>query len=217
MKLVEARQFASNYLNTLSQKKNELTKILEDKNSQYVNDPNFDKAEITNQIAAIEKEYDRAQDISDRLSEMDYLIESAERTRQQNEQAAKNTKELLKILEVYRRISKGDKVPFKDEKKLMDYSHKLYAAAKNMALLNQNAEGKKRKSLWKKEDEITKKPADPSDIADNTEIINPLAGAPYSSGADKAGKAGGKTSEINKINKISGAGGTGKTIINIKI
>lgn len=176
MKLVEAIQLTSEHLNTLSQKKSELTKLLKDKQSENINDPNFDKVEISKQLSAVEKEYDQTKDIKDELSSLDNLIETAESTHQQNEQIEKSAQEFIKILKVYRRISKGDKVPFKDEKKLMDYSHELYASAKNMALLSKNAEGKKHKSLWKNEDENNnEKPVDPSELADNTEVLNPLS------------------------------------------
>ena len=58
------------------------------------------------------------------------------------------SEDMIKIMEVARRIMKGAKVPASDEKKLMEYSMELYMAAKNMAVLNENKKKEEYDSLW---------------------------------------------------------------------
>lgn len=57
-----------------------------------------------------------------------------------------------KIMEIARRIARGDKVPFKDEKKLMEYNSKLYQMAKAAAIMSQNKNRKEHDSMFKDED-----------------------------------------------------------------
>lgn len=75
-----------------------------------------------------------------------------------------------KLLEVARRIANGDKVPAKDEKKLMEYNFKLYQIAKQMALVNHHKYHKKYKSLYPDENE-DKKADEESDESDNDSNI----------------------------------------------
>lgn len=63
---------------------------------------------------------------------------NAEVSKQQGEAMEEYSEDMIKIMEVARRIMKGAKVPASDEKKLMEYSMELYMAAKNMAVLNEN-------------------------------------------------------------------------------
>ena len=91
----------------------------------------------------------------------------------------------MKILEVFRRISKGDRVPAADEKKLMEYSSELYMTAKNMALMVQNSEREKHKSLWEDE-KAEEEPVDPAELAANTEVGDPFVSVAASVGAHDA-------------------------------
>ena len=94
---------------------------------------------------------------------------------------AEGMEDMLKCLEVARRISQGEKVPASDEKKLMDFNKDLYMAAKNMAFLRaaQEKKTKEHDSLWEEEQE--EEQVDPHEVATNTEInvepIEPLEGA----------------------------------------
>ena len=58
------------------------------------------------------------------------------------------SEDMIKIMEVARRIMKGAKVPASDGEKLMEYSMELYMAAKNMAVLNENKKKEEYDSLW---------------------------------------------------------------------
>ena len=60
-----------------------------------------------------------------------------------------------KVMETARRIARGDKVPSRDEKKLIEYSPDLYQMAKSAAMLNARKKHKKHKSLYEDEDGST--------------------------------------------------------------
>ena len=82
---------------------------------------------------------------------------------------AEAAKDMQKIMLVARRIMHGDKVPAKDEKKLMEYDYKLYAMAKNAGAMAKLKDRKEHKSLW--EDEEKKESPDAREVADNTEAF----------------------------------------------
>lgn len=181
MKLGEARRITSEHLNNLYHKKKELTDLLKD--DQAVSS-SYDRVELSKALAAIEKEYEQTQEVADDLNTVDAAIQNAEAARQQGEAMMEAAEELFKILEIFRRISKGDHVPMKDENKLLEYSHELYMTAKNMALMSQNAKAKKHKSLWEDE-EPQEEPLSPSEVASNVEVGDPLAGVTASSSSSE--------------------------------
>lgn len=76
---------------------------------------------------------------------------AAQRT--QNAASEKNTKDLMKIMAVYRAMVKGDIVPGSDERKLQEYSSDLYQAAKMAQTMAQVSERKKQKSQWDEQEE----------------------------------------------------------------
>ena len=59
----------------------------------------------------------------------------AEEAKEQMEAKNKETRKFGAILEIFRRIAKGDKVSPKNESALMEYDMKLYLSAKNAAQL----------------------------------------------------------------------------------
>lgn len=170
MKLGEARRITSQQLTFLSNRKKELTDLLKE---EQKTGSNYDRVELTKALDTVEREYQLTQEVAEDLNTMDAAMQNAEAARQQGEVMMEAAEEIMKILEIFRRISKGDRVPVRDENKLMEYSHELYAAAKNMALMSQNAKAKKHKSLW--EDEGPQEdPPSPSEVAANVEVGNPL-------------------------------------------
>ncbi len=76
---------------------------------------------------------------------------------QKQAEAAKESgdgmEDLAKIMEIARRIARGDKVPASDEKKLMEFDGELYQLAKAAALVNADKDSKKHKSLFEEEEE----------------------------------------------------------------
>lgn len=79
-------------------------------------------------------------------------LQNFEAAEEQGEALARYAAETAKYMETARRISRGDKVPPADERKLLAYNYKLYMMAKNMAALHADKDGKKHDSLWKEED-----------------------------------------------------------------
>jgi len=81
----------------------------------------------------------------------------AEEAKEQMEAKNKETRKFGAILEIFRRIAKGDKVSPKDESALMEYDMKLYLTAKNAAQLAANKKTKKHKKSLIEELEKTDK------------------------------------------------------------
>ncbi len=90
--------------------------------------------------------YSMSEDIKALKKMLEEQLESSENTKD-------DFMELAKIMEIVRRIANGDKVPAKDEKKLLEYNSKLYMAAKSAASLRHNKNPKKYKSLYEDEEE----------------------------------------------------------------
>ena len=73
---------------------------------------------------------------------------------------------------IYRRIASGGEVPSSDERRLMEFSHELYMAAKASAIMNQD-EDEKYDSLWKDDERPKGETESAAEIAGNTEIVVP--------------------------------------------
>lgn len=87
-----------------------------------------------------------------------------EAARQQGEAAKDSGEELGKILTIFRRILNGDRVPPKDEKKLMEYSSEMYQAAKAVAAMSKNKKPKDYKSVDKDDEPNENKKYEPTGI-----------------------------------------------------
>lgn len=72
---------------------------------------------------------------------------------QEKQKESESTNDIAKIIEISRRISKGDRVPYSDEKKLMDYSMLMYQMAKSLAIVHENEKHKRHKALFEEEGE----------------------------------------------------------------
>lgn len=176
MKIGEARNAYSYQLRTFNQKNNELIKqrqALDEKIKTTENGAVIYKNEAATlelQQKAVDKKRQEYQDYMDRLMEQWSGINNSEVAKQQGDTMAEQGKEMRKVMEVARRIMHGDKVPAKDEKKLMEFDWKLYAMAKNAAaMLEAQRKRKEHKSLW--EDEEKKVYDDPGEVADNSEAF----------------------------------------------
>lgn len=89
-------------------------------------------------------------EISEDLKRM--YQEQLESAKEAAEAAGEGMEEMAKVLEIARRISRGDHVPPGDEKKLMEYDKDLYQMAKTSATLYANRKHKKYKTLFEEED-----------------------------------------------------------------
>lgn len=176
MKIGEARQTYSVQIKSYYAKQRELAsqkKELDEKIKATENGADIYKNEaavLELQYNAVNEKRQEYQDYMDRLLEQQTSIMNMLVAEQQADAMADSAREQSKIMEVARRIMHGDKVPAKDEKKLMEFDYKLYAMAKNAAaMLKLQKDRKEHKSLW--EDEEKRENIDVNEAADNTEAF----------------------------------------------
>lgn len=148
MKISELKQMYSTQMSTLWTRKQELAKLLREPSASG---PNRDRDELSHELSQVSEDYERLKDGMEQLQQKEMLMRSADASRQETEATAKAIQEMLKCLEIARRIANGDRVPPSDEKKLLEYDFKLYMAAKNLAVANQKSSPKEYDSLWKDE------------------------------------------------------------------
>lgn len=117
---------------------------------------------LTDQIKKNEKSLDD-------VIEMEVGIANSEVAKQQGDAMEEAAEDMAKCLEIARRISRGDKVPAQDEKKLMDFNMEIYQIAKSMAVMNMNKKHKEWESLWEDEEE-KQEYADPMETAADAEM-----------------------------------------------
>ena len=117
---------------------------------------------LTDQIKKNEKSLDD-------VIEMEVGLANSEVAKQQGDAMEEAAEDMAKCLEIARRISKGDKVPAQDEKKLMDFNMEIYQIAKNMAVMNMNKKHKEWESLWEDKEE-KQEYADPMETAADAEM-----------------------------------------------
>lgn len=146
-----------------------VTSLLDEMEKRNIINPAAKKA-LENQCAAksnMQNENDAKNDtsgvsleISDKSMQkyIDLLNfqQNMESVKQQEKAAKDSANELGKILTIFRRILNGDRVPQKDEKKLIDYSPEMYQAAKAVAAMSDNKKPKDYKSV-DEEDESNEK------------------------------------------------------------
>lgn len=176
MKISEARQTYSSQIKNYYAKEKELSDqrvALERKMRTTVDGQKvFEKEAATLELAytAISEKRQEYQDYMDKLQEQWASVANLVSSEQQGDAMADAANEQGKIIEVARRIMRGDRVPAYDEKKLMEYDWKLYSMAKSAAaMLELQNKRKEHKSLW--EDEEEKTYDDPTEVADNTEAF----------------------------------------------
>ena len=140
-------------------------------------------------LAGQEEKNETGQGVKLSLSES--IQEMLEKQFRESQEAEKENGEKLgeygKILEIARRIARGDKVPPRDEKKLMEYSAELYQMAKSAAMLNAMKKHKKHKSLFEdEENSMTEK---------LRELEKESRGAESAGGAAEGAETGGEAAD----------------------
>lgn len=167
MKIREAMQAYNAQLDVLREQRVALSKILDKQEAGL--EPDVDHVELTKELKQLDAQYEAVFEGREAIHEMSANIFNAEAAKQQAEAAAKYGEEISKIMEVYRRIASGAKVPAEDEKKLMDYSYEMYSAAKQAALMAKQ-DDEEYDSLWEDEEEDNGEETSPAEIANETEI-----------------------------------------------
>lgn len=174
MKIGEARQIYSDQLHQYQKQKLSLAAQKKEVGKKMNHVPNGQElyadeaATLELSYQAVSEKYDEYHNFMEKLMDAHTALFNAEATKQQGEAMAEYAEDLVKLMEVARRISDGDIVPASDEKKLMEYDMELYMAAKNMAILSER-EKKEHDSLWKDDEEDEPNP-DPNDVANNGEV-----------------------------------------------
>lgn len=174
MKLSDAMSAYRLYGQKLLEQKKELERLHGEavKKAEITkNEENIDEVvTLELSIEGMNKKIDDNAQTLESLIEQECLIIDSESLKQQSEDMEDIAVELSKILEVARRISKGDKVPFTDERKLMEYSSDLYQTAKAAGMLIKKKEYKEYDSLWEEDNKEPENTEDPLEIANNTEV-----------------------------------------------
>lgn len=175
MKIDEARKLYSSQIKSyhdqqkvLSKQKKELEhKINVTPNGKTVYANEAAVLELT--MKAVDEKQTEYKDYMEKLLEQWSATANMVSSKQQGEAMKEYGEDLGKIMEVARRIMKGDIVPGSDEKKLMEHSMELYQAAKNIGAMVRQKERKEHDSLW--EDEEKTEYEDPMEVANNTEAF----------------------------------------------
>lgn len=170
MKIREAKSIYATQLDALWNRKRELTKILKEDSENGSDDPRLDKIELSRELSQVEKQYTQTQKFMEQLSQREFLVHNAEVAKQQEESMSKAMDDMVKCMEIARRISSGAKVPAADQKKLMEYNYEMFLAAKNMALMIRHKERKEYDSLVEEEEENPEDQRTASEIAGDSEV-----------------------------------------------
>lgn len=121
-----------------------------------------------NAVAEKQKEY---QDYMDTLMGQWEAKFNEVATRENAKATEEGFKDLSKIMEVVRRMTRGDTVPQSDEKKVMEYDKDMYQMAKTaqMVARMRNKDREEHDSLW--EDEEKREREDAMETADGQEAF----------------------------------------------
>lgn len=168
MKIKEAWHAYSAQLDVLRDQRKTLSKLLKDSESG-IGMPVYDRVELTRELSGVDAQIEATFNGREKIIETWGAVADGEAAKQQGEAMADVMKDMVKILEVYRRIASGAQVPSKDEQKLMEYDFKLYMIAKQAALMAQRND-EEYDSLWDEEEEDNGEQMSPAEIADGTEI-----------------------------------------------
>ena len=170
MKIRDAKQLYTSHRHKLWEKREALSKALEEREHSSSPTAAFDRLEISRELSLVDAQYDAVDKALMGITAAETRAFGEECNRHQADTMAKMAEDMGKIMEVYRRIASGAKVPAKDQQKLMDYDMKLYMAARQAALMAQRNE-KEYDSLW--EDEEAPKQKTCEEVAGDTEISVP--------------------------------------------
>lgn len=174
MKITEARDAYRTHIQSYREQQNILAKRKAELEKTATKNPAdaviYEKEMVIIELQreALEKKQTEYQDYMSKLAEFEMNYANLLVAKQQGEAMAEGYEDLGKIMEVARRIMKGDIVPATDERKLMEYSDELYQAAKNIGELMRQKEREEHKSLWEDE-EAPEEPQDPMEAAGQME------------------------------------------------
>ena len=170
----EYRQVLVDQTRSLAKQRDEAQKKFE-----LAGDKKFEEEAATLQLSVetSDEEFKKNQKVLDGLMEQYAAAWNAEVAKQQSDPETGYAATMGKIMTTAMRMSRGDNVPYYDEKKLQEANDKLYAAAKQaQAMMKQmkNHKAKDYDSLWDEEGGEY----DPEAAAENAEATGELPEIP---------------------------------------
>ncbi|GEM_PF-6579975 len=123
--------------------------------NNYKINNNIDETSNINQEATLEISKEGKEAVQNNTNNYELYQQMINDIYENNKEAKEHPDDTWKILEIARRISRGDKVPPNDEKKLMEANFKLYQVAKSASVLNYAKKHKKYKSMYEEEDGLS--------------------------------------------------------------
>ena len=115
---------------------------------------NGERFDVSPELAAgIRQAYDAAVAKNQAIQMRNMIAQSADNAKKQSEAMKKSADDMLKAIQIFRRIAKGGRVPPEDEQFLMQYSQTMYMSAKMQAMMAK--EHKEYDSLLEDEEETS--------------------------------------------------------------
>ena len=168
MKIGEASKVYSAQMSKLREKRGELLEKKKALENGEIEMTDEEVAALGKSIDRVELQYNKASEFMEGFNSQKALLHDAEASRRTGDAMAKKAEDDAKCLEIARRIARGDKVPPKDEERLLEFSAEMYQVAKNMAVMAKKDKPEEYDSLWDEEDENTDQPT-ASEVVDNME------------------------------------------------
>jgi len=145
VRITDAKTAYSNHIEQLKKQKSKLdmqkAEQMQQQNVQAKDKSNINlgiKLDLTatdKKISALNNAIEKTQDALTGLQSYESAMKEYESGKQNAEAQADAMDELIKMIEISRRISTGGRVPWEDEKKLMEFSHEMYMLAKSAAMM----------------------------------------------------------------------------------
>lgn len=181
MKLKDAMPIYQRYRQQLVDQTRSLVKQRDAAKAKFeaTNDQTWSDEDATLQLS-IEKtqeEFNKNQEVLDGLTEQWCLAANAENAKALADPETGMAATMAKIMTTVARMCAGDKVPYADEKKLMEYDSDLYGKAKQAQMMMAAMKEKQKEydSLW---DDEEGGEYDSEGVADNTEAQGELPEVP---------------------------------------
>ncbi|MCI8408318.1 MAG: hypothetical protein HFJ09_03475 [Lachnospiraceae bacterium] len=167
MKIGEARKIYSSQLQTLREQRRVLQEAIKEKQEMSKDKGTSNESgvilDLSDYSSELDKKIKETEDYLHHLTLYSVAVHNKEVAKQQGETMAKEADDMAKCMEIARRLSKGDKVPIRDEQKLIEFNPEIYAVAKNAGAIARNKERKEHKSLWEEEEQSNTKQKDIDD------------------------------------------------------
>lgn len=186
MKLKDAMPVYQRYRQQLVNQTRSLVKQRDAAKAKFeaTNDKTWSDEAATLQLSIenTQEEFHKNQEILDGLTEQWCLAANAESAKAMADPETGMAATMAKIMTTVARMCAGDKVPYADEKKLMEYDSDLYGKAKQaqMMMAAMKEKQKEYESLWDEEGGEY----DPEGVADNTEAQGELPEVPLEASSE---------------------------------